>query len=322
MGRKVSHLRCVSMLALSGAFVAIGGVAQAATPDRGGATAISELVVTAERRVENLQTAAISATVLDEKALAAKGVIGLTTLQFAAPGIEISDFSSANTFNIRGIGQSAQVDIDLPSGVVIYRDQHGVPTPDRLLPRTRPTTTWPRSRCCAGRQGTFVGKSDTSGAGAVLLSARRTRSWGHFGGSKRMAGGGNYGFFENTDIFNVPLSDTLAVRLAIHGEARESLFDSIRTTPIPGDVNAGGPFIGDDLRRLISGRLGILWAPIEAFRAVMKVDAVYLLFGSHATSVSFRSGDWPGSEDIRNPIANGHFNVVMPRYSTRASARR
>src|SRR5262249_44153811 len=98
--------------------------ALAADADSHTTNTANELVVTAERRVENLQKTAISATVLDEKTLEAKGVTGLTALQTAAPGIQISDYSSANTFNIRGIGQS-QVDIDLPSGVVIYRD--GVP---------------------------------------------------------------------------------------------------------------------------------------------------------------------------------------------------
>src|SRR5689334_9097766 len=73
-------------------------LAQATRPNT-----VGELVITAERRTENLQTAAISATVLDQELLEAKGVVGLTALQFAAPGLQISDYSSANTFNIRGI---------------------------------------------------------------------------------------------------------------------------------------------------------------------------------------------------------------------------
>ena len=84
MGGKASYLRCVSGLALSAAAVFGASAARAdAAGDR--QAAVSELVVTAERRVENLQTTAISATVLDQKTLEAKGVTGLTTLQFAAP---------------------------------------------------------------------------------------------------------------------------------------------------------------------------------------------------------------------------------------------
>ena len=54
------------------------------------ASTVDELIVTAERRAQNLQTTAISATVLDQKTLEAKGVVGLTTLQYAAPGLQIS----------------------------------------------------------------------------------------------------------------------------------------------------------------------------------------------------------------------------------------
>src|SRR5262245_60578313 len=86
---------------------------------------IETVVITAERRTEDLQTSAISATVLGAEELELKSVYGLTGLQFAAPNLYISDYSSANTFNIRGIGQSS-VNFEYPNGVQIYRD--GVPT--------------------------------------------------------------------------------------------------------------------------------------------------------------------------------------------------
>src|ERR1700722_15398729 len=102
----------VSFLALTvlGASVASAGSALGAdaTDNKSSAT-VAPLVVTAERRVENGQTTAISGTGPVQKMLEAKSVIGLPTLQYAAPGIQISDYASANTFNIRGIGQS-QVD--------------------------------------------------------------------------------------------------------------------------------------------------------------------------------------------------------------------
>ena len=109
----------VCALALSG-LVVFTGVATA--QDR---SSIETVVITAERRTEDLQTAAISATVLDGTALDNKSVYGLTSLQYAAPGLYIADYSSANTFNIRGIGQSS-VNFEYPNGVQIYRD--GVPT--------------------------------------------------------------------------------------------------------------------------------------------------------------------------------------------------
>ena len=301
MCRKVSYLRCVSMLALSGAAALITGAVHAATADssRSDSSTVSELVVTAERRVENLQTAAISATVLDEKALAAKGVTGLTALQFAAPGIQISDYASANTFNIRGIGQS-QVDIDLPSGVVIYRD--GVPTLTGYF-QNAPYYDMAGVEVLRGPQGTFVGKS--AAAGAVFIRTNDPEL-GHYSG-EAVAGAGNRDAYEFTGVSNMPLNDTFALRLSIHGESRGSLFDSFRSNPIPGGPAvtgvAGGPFVGDDDRRLLSGRIGLLWEPTSHLRIVAKTDIDYLHFGSHATT-----GFDPNTglqQDLRNPIVNG-----------------
>ena len=295
MGGKASYLRCVSGLALSAAAVFGASAARAdAAGDR--QAAVSELVVTAERRVENLQTTAISATVLDQKTLEAKGVTGLTTLQFAAPGLQISDYSSANTFNIRGIGQ-AQVDIDLPSGVVIYRD--GVPTLTGYF-QNAPYYDIAGVEVLRGPQGTFVGKS--AAAGAVFIRTRDPEL-GRLGGSA-MLGAGEDSFFEGTAVVNAPVMSTLAVRLAVHAESRESLFDSLRTNPLPGATNEGGPFTGDDHRRLFSARVGVNWQPSDDFDAILKVDYDYLHFGCHCTT-----GFIPTTgveEDMRNPIVNGH----------------
>ena len=264
----------------------------------------SELVVTAERRVENLQTTAISATVLDSKALEAKGITGLTALQTAAPGIQISDYSSANTFNIRGIGQS-QVDIDLPSGVVIYRD--GVPTLTGYF-QNAPYYDMAGVEVLRGPQGTFVGKS--AAAGAVFIRTRDPEL-GQWSGNAQV-GAGNRDFFEATGVENMPLTDDFALRIAIHGESRGSLFDSIRSNPIPGGLAvtgfAGGPFQGDDDRRLLSGRIGLLWQPNDRLRVVAKTDIDYLHFGCHCTTGFNPQTGLP--EDMRNPIVNGPHGYV------------
>jgi iron complex outermembrane receptor protein len=298
MSRRNFYLRCVSALALAGA----ASAAQAADDSKTRSSSVSELVVTAERRVENLQTTAISASVLDQKTLEAKGVTNLTTLQFAAPGVQISDYGSANTFNIRGIGQSA-VPIDLPSGVVIYRD--GVPTLTGYF-QNAPYYDIASVEVLRGPQGTFVGKS--AAAGAVFIRTRDPEL-GHYGGSV-MAGAGDHGFLETTDVANLPIGDTLAVRIAYHGEYRNTLYDSLRTDPLPGGANAGGPFAGDDRRKLNSIRLGVKWKPNDNFDALFKVDYDYLHFGCHCTT-----GFIPTTgveEDMRNPVVNGH-NMYIDR---------
>ncbi len=305
-------MRRKSRLLAAGSLMALGLVAStslcagsalaadATTSDKSAqSNAVSGVVITAERRVENLQTTAISATVLDAQTLEAKGVVGLTSLQNAAPGVEISDYSSANTFNIRGIGQS-QVDIDLPSGVVVYRD--GVPTLTGYF-QNAPYYDMAGVEVLRGPQGTFVGKS--ASAGAVFIRTRDPEL-GHFGG-EGMLGVGNRDYWEGTGVVNIPVGDALAIRIAAHGELRSSLFDKITTNPIPGGLAvtgvAGGPFKGDDDRRLISGRIGILWEPINNLRIVLKTDYDHLHFGCHCTT-----GFDPATglqQNLRHPFVTG-----------------
>lgn len=294
-----------SVLALgTGAFLA--GV-PAAAQSADDSTAVGGLVITAERRTQDMQTAPISATVLNERMLEDKGVVNLTTLQYAAPGVQISDYSSANTFNIRGIGQS-QVDIDLPSGVVIYRD--GVPTLTGYF-QNAPYYDMAGVEVLRGPQGTFAGKS--AAAGAVFI---RTNDPSLNGFSGSLQGGlGNYDFFEMTGIVNIPITDTLAFRAAFHRETRSSLFDSLTSNPLPGNDNAGGPLQGDDNRDLDSLRLGLLWAPTNNFTATWKLDLDDLDFGSHATSgfcvlgvsePGLCSDFTPGVEEpISDPVVTG-----------------
>jgi iron complex outermembrane recepter protein len=293
MFTKTRVSRTLSVVALATAALISGASAQAASSSH---STIEEVVVTAERRSENLQTSALSATVLNEEMLAKKGVVGLTSLQYAAPGVQIADYASANTFNVRGIGQ-ARVDIDLPSGVVIYRD--GVPTLTGYF-QNAPYYDMASLEVLRGPQGTFAGKA--AAAGAVFIKTRDP-DLEQFEGSV-MVGAGNEGAWETTVVLNVPVSDHLALRLSGHLEERDSLFDRIDTNPLPGGTGvAAGPYNGSDDRDLESIRLGVRWMPTDSFDAVFKIDHDNLYFGNHGTT---GLDPQTGKElDIRHLIANG-----------------
>jgi iron complex outermembrane receptor protein len=281
---------CASVIALAAGIVSFAQSAKA----------IETVTVTAERRTENLQVVAISATVLSADQMEAKGVNGLTALQFAAPGVQIADYSSANTFNIRGIGQ-ARVDIDLPSGVVIYRD--GVPTLTGYF-QNAPYYDMASVEVLRGPQGTFAGKA--AAAGAVFI--RTANPLLDTFSANVMVGGGTRGFFETTDMVNIPVGDTFAIRAATHYETRDSLFDSITSNPLPGGTDSGGPFQGSDHRDLRSFRVGMRWEPIKALDVTFKVDYDNLHFGSHATTgFDPLTGE---VQDIRNVISNGYHTYI------------
>ena len=158
---------------------------------------LEEIIVTAKRRSEDLQTASLSATVLNQDLLENKGVVDLYALQYAAPAVTVTQYGSANVFNIRGLGRS-QVDIDVPSGVVIYRD--GTPTLAGYF-QNEPYFDMESIEVYRGPQGTFVGKN--AAGGAVFINTNDPKLGEEFDGSVEL-GGGDYSAYEATGIVNIP----------------------------------------------------------------------------------------------------------------------
>jgi iron complex outermembrane receptor protein len=229
--------------------------------------ALEEIIVTAKRRSEDVQTSSISATVLNQDLLESKGVVDLYALQYAAPAVTVTQYGSANVFNIRGLGRS-QVDIDVPSGVVIYRD--GTPTLAGYF-QNEPYFDMQSVEVYRGPQGTFVGKN--AAGGAVFINTNDPKL-GEFDGSVEL-GGGNYSSLEGTGIVNIPVGDTAALRLAYRHYERDHYYDSLtgNFTGHPGEVDNN------------SYRLGFLWQPSDSFSAVLKFDYHDLDFGGNPTTV-------------------------------------
>jgi iron complex outermembrane receptor protein len=264
--RQVSGLRaCAPALAIVSASMAMGDLALA--QETSAATGLEEVVVTAQRRVQNLQTVPIAATVLTGDMLEQKGVDGITALQYAAPSLTVADYGSANVLNIRGVGRSA-VDIELPSGVVLYRD--GVPTFPGYF-QNEPYYDIAAIELLRGPQGTFVGKSAAGGAIFIRTAAPDLTAF-----SGKVEGEvGNFKEWGGTAVVNVPVTDTFAVRFAARHQQRDDiLVDSL-----------SGPYTGNPgVPDLNSARLGALWKPNEHLTAQTRVDLSDLNFGGNLTS--------------------------------------
>ena len=280
MRQVVSARGFTRVLVLASTALAAGGnaLAQEAADE----TALQEVTVTAQRRVENLQDVPIAATVLTGDMLANKGVSNIVELQYAAPGFTVADYGSANVLNIRGIGRSA-VDIELPSGVVLYRD--GFPTFPGYF-QNEPYYDIASIELLRGPQGTFAGKS---AAGGAVLVRTASPDLSGFGG-KFEGEVGNYKYFGGTAVLNAPLSDTFAVRAALHHETRgDYLVDSL-----------SGPYNGDPgEQNLNSIRLGALWKPHENLSAEFRLDASDLDFGGNITTSYGYS--------LRDPVNDADF---------------
>ncbi len=81
--------------------------AQAAPQAAAEESGLEEIVVTAQRRKENLQTVPISVTAVTAKALEASGITDTRMLVQAVPSVQVTNSGPSNIFFIRGVGNSS-----------------------------------------------------------------------------------------------------------------------------------------------------------------------------------------------------------------------
>jgi iron complex outermembrane receptor protein len=247
---------CVSLLALATGVLAFAETATAQ---------VETVVVTAERRNVDLQKTTLAATVLSGDDLSKKSVGGLTALQYAAPGIQISDYGSANVFNMRGVGREA-VDVEIPSGVAIYRD--GVPTLAGYF-QNEPYYDLDGIEVLRGPQGTLAGQS--ASGGAVFIRSKNPDLNGPSGYFQ--AGFGNWDETEFQGAGNVPLSDDLALRVSVNHTDRSSMYKL-------NGLYSGHP--GD--HDVNDARIGLFWQPDARWEILLKTDLGRLDYGGNPVS--------------------------------------
>jgi iron complex outermembrane receptor protein len=226
------------------------------------ANVVERIVVTAERRNADLQTTPISATVLTGEALENKGITNVDQLQFISPAATINNFGQGIDFNIRGIGK-AEHNTQTTTGVITYRD--GVATFPGYF-TAEPYYDIARVEILRGPQGTFVGQNATGGAVFVTSNDPVINGGNHGYVAAQI---GNHSDFAAQGAINQPLTDELAARISFNLEKRDSFYDIT------------GAYTGDDGVQMASGRLGLLWEPLEELSILFKTDYHFLDFSAY-----------------------------------------
>lgn len=272
MGRRLWITASAVALLWSGAAQAQQADPAETKADKDQAAVLGDVVVTAERRTSNLQTTAVAATVLSGEDLAAKGVLSLDQLQFAAPSTTVQNFGQGNFFNVRGIGKS-EATTAVGVGVITYRD--GVAAFPAYF-QTEPYYDIGSLELLRGPQGTFAGANATGGA--VFITARNPDLSGINGYVFGQAG--NYNDIKLQGAINLPLSDTLAARLAFNHETRDSFYT------IAGPYR-GRPGVVDSN----SVRASLLWQPTDALKVLWKTDYNNIDLGGYPADPALSTND-------------------------------
>jgi iron complex outermembrane recepter protein len=267
---------CLSVFAVTLTWCSTAA-AQTATSTSSASGELSEVVVTAERRHTDLQTTPISATVISGANLANLGVVMVDALQFATPGAVIDNFGQGNDFNVRGVGK-AEHNSQTTVGVVTYRD--GVATFPGYF-QGEPYYDVASVEILRGPQGTFGGQNATGGA--VLVNTNDPVIGGKVEGYVQ-AQVGNYTDLGLQGAVNLPISDTLAARIAFYSESRDSFYHVTGPNGGAYDGNPGKMRVG-------SGRISLLFKPNDALTVSLKTDFDYLNFGAYPATPFNSTGD-------------------------------
>ncbi len=220
-----------------------------------------EIIVTAQRREENLQDVPIAATAILGDQLDDKAIRTLADLQFAAPSVSITDQGLTQSVNLRGIG-IASGSPSVANGVATYID--GIFQPPILTSSSFYDIG--SIEVLRGPQGTLVGSNSTGGA--IFINTQNPSTDRVKGYAKAYYG--SYNAVGAEGAVNLPVSDVLALRVAGTTRWRDSYYTDI------------GPFHNTpDRLDEQAGRIGVMFQP-DNFRALAKVEWIDKNTGGYA----------------------------------------
>ena len=177
---------------------------------------MEEVVVTAQKRAENLQDVPVSVAAFSGDMLAAMGVDDAMDLQNVTPGLTYNSTYGFTIVYLRGVGSDAFLMAD-PS-VATYIDNIYYPFSSGLAQSFGRVE---RIEVLKGPQGTLFGRNTTGGAISITTETPSVEEvYGTVDAS--------YGSFDAVKLrglVNIPVSDDLAATLAIFHEESETYYD-------------------------------------------------------------------------------------------------
>jgi iron complex outermembrane receptor protein len=233
MGVSFRRLLCASAVIICAAVSAPSWAADAQVANAS-ATQVGELVVTAQKRSESVQSIPAGVTALSGANLDRRGIVNVNDLQFAVPSFHSGTLTGSTGITIRGVGATT-VGSSGTAGVAVNIDG---------VYQTQTTTAdlaqvdLARVEVLRGPQGTLYGRNANAGAVNFISNAPTDRLEGSV-----LAGYAQYDEYHLQGVINVPLGDRVRTRLVVDYRDRE---DGFVKNILPGgeEVDKGKTFAG------------------------------------------------------------------------------
>jgi iron complex outermembrane recepter protein len=201
-----------------------GAPAKAASAAQGKAEepAVDKVIVTANRRIETLQTVSGVVQTIDGEQLRKDGITEIRQLQNEIPGMNIANQEGNVEIYIRGVGSSNNTELGDPAAAPHI---NGI-----YIPRPRGMGTMfydlERVEVNKGPQGTLYGRNAMAGTLNIITAKPRLD---RFGGYMQFEGGDRSSGAEAA--LNLPLSPTFALRAAAFMTDKTSGFRNASPDP-------------------------------------------------------------------------------------------
>jgi len=143
-------------------FATVPAFAQSNTPDdqaQAESGGVAEIIVTAQRKGENLQNVPIAVTAIGGDALQTRGISNLTSLEGTVPSLTMARTATSNAPYLRGVGAVVGAGVDEAS-VATYIDGYYIASP---LSNQGGFNNLARIEVLKGPQGTLFGRNATGG---------------------------------------------------------------------------------------------------------------------------------------------------------------
>ena len=184
---------------------------------------IEDIIVTAEKRNESLQTVSQAVTAITDSELEAKNITSFVDLTAVVPGVTVAKNEGYKTvISIRGVGNETNQNAIAAPSVAFHMDGIFVASPFSLQ---TDFVDVERIEVLSGPQGTLFGQNSTGGA--INVISKKPSSDDFY--AKTDITFGDYDLMKIGSALNLPISDKLATKLTISSIEREGFTENLVT---------------------------------------------------------------------------------------------
>ena len=258
---------------------------------------LEEIMVTARRREESLQTTPVAVTALTGDALEARGAASVGSISQYVPNVQFDGAAALSggaynaTIFIRGIGQNDFAIFSDP-GAAMYLD--GVYL-GRSIGGIMDAVDLERVEVLRGPQGTLFGRNTIGGAVNIISGQPTDELAGDISATV-----GRYDRLDTRGVLNLPLSDTFLTRWTVARVSRDGYSKRLTDGADLGDKDA------------VIGRGQALWKATDDLDISLALDATRVRQNSAPLTLIDVTATGTPFMNLYNSLVAPNLGIVAP----------